>query len=312
MKKSIIKKLDKINSKKSLTVLLFGMMTFALVACGETEQEIANWNSVAGESLTVNVTEAEIEEAVNQLNNVEEAIVNKNESMSSDVSEQVKSSSEEAVETVMTEENVNAVENVTEDDEIVEKAVEGNPLENLSFEASISDNDDESIHATFRIIDGNGNTLQIIENDPFFTKDWFLGFRDSSCYFEDYNFDGYLDVITIGSSGYVNAYNFVYLWDVNEEQFVFSKEGSDIANAVVHAEKEQIISVQRDAGLPIYRLYEMKDGKITLVAEIMEVHAEDASVVCTETILETGAETIVTSLDQLNEIWDGYNIELYN
>lgn len=121
-----------------------------------------------------------------------------------------------------------------------------------------------------------------------------------------------MDVVTIGSSGYVNSFNFIYLWNPNEEEFEFSSECSDIANDVINTEKEQIISVSRDAGLPIYRLYELKGGKITYVAEIMEVHAEDGSVVCTETIFETEEETVVTEREQLNEIWDGYNIELYN
>lgn len=249
----------------------FGLVLIILgfTGCENKADNMQSWNEVAGESLSTQVTEEEIEEAVNAI--TEEAVAS------------------EAKMKVMNSDN-----------------------QNLSFEASITENDDDSLHATFRIIDGNGNTVQVIENDPFFTRDWFEMFSDSSCYFVDYNFDGYLDVVTIGSSGYVNAYNFVYLWDPNEEEFVFSKEGSDIANAVVHEDKKQIISVSRDAGLPIYRLYEMKDGKITLVAEILEIHDEDGNIVCTEIISQTGEETIVTNRDQLNEIWDGYNIELYN
>ena len=281
--------------RKQFLVFMLLIMVLGLVGCESKAEEIQSWNEVAGEGLVTQVSEEEIEEAIDAINKETE-------------------SNEEKAKLVDTKEITESqdLEGAEMDVQSTEQGKEKISLTNLSFEASVTEDDDDSIHATFRIIDGNGKTIQVIENDPFFTKDWFDMFSDSSCFFVDYNFDGYLDVVTIGSSGYVNAYNFVYLWDSNEEEFVFSKEGSDIANAVLHEDKKQIISVSRDAGLPVYRLYEVKDGKITLVAEILEVHNEDGTVVCTEIIFQTGIETVVVNRDELNEIWDGYNIELYN
>jgi hypothetical protein len=185
-------------------------------------------------------------------------------------------------------------------------------LELLSFTMELKEDENGELHAIYVISDKNGKEIQIIDNKPYFTKDWYLSYSGNCCQFSDVNFDGKLDVITRNSGADVNAYNYVYLWTESEKQFIYSEEASAIANLAIDSEKEQIFSFSRDAGLLSYRLYEVKNDKIAVVASLTQEFNQEGTIIITETIEETGKVTNIQEESQLDSIWDGYEIQLLN
>jgi len=157
--------------------------------------------------------------------------------------DQMQAEQEEIEQEEIKQEEIDQEEIDQEENQIIESIVPFD-LDTLSFQMTLNEEENGKLQALYVIFDGNGNEMQTIENQPYFTKDWYLLYSGNCCNFEDVNFDGYLDVLTKNSGGDVNAYYFVYIWNQEANQFLYSEEASSIANIELNNEKEQIFSIR--------------------------------------------------------------------
>jgi len=56
----------------------------------------------------------------------------------------------------------------------------------------------------------------------------------------------------------------------------------------------------------------VKNGKIELVAELLQVFNQEGKIIKTETIVDTANVKEIDESSQLDKIWNGYDIEIFN
>lgn len=79
----------------------------------------------------------------------------------------------------------------------------------------------------------------------------------------DVNFDGYLDVLAAYSneSTFANYFYNAYLWDINEQTFMFNDSFTVICNATVDPDREVILSISELSAIyTYYGVYKYIDG----------------------------------------------------
>jgi len=123
-----------------------------------------------------------------------------------------------------------------------------------------------------RITDYDGNLIQRIDGISFFP--WMGALHIS---FEDFNFDGFLDMTIIKHAGGVRggAPHHIWLWDEEINEFIFNKELSELShgrNLEVNYETHQVMAWQSSAAGGNYIILEYIEGTPTEVSTLEWIH----------------------------------------
>lgn len=202
---------------------------------------------------------------------------------------------------------------VTEQPAITEQPVVTEDPEELEIggcEATVIENEDGTLTVDYVITDSNGKVTHRFSEKPNFDKEWYEMFTDNGVNlykFVDYNFDGYLDIRTQQYGAFVNQYYNIRIWNNSIGEFELNQDYMDLPNLVVNAEKEQIFTTNFDRGLGNFALYEVKEGQLTQVATINVTIKDNGSFEYIE-VIGNGEETVIDSVEDLDEIWEGYKV----
>jgi hypothetical protein len=204
------------------------------------------------------------------------------------------------------------IEDIDESQNLETTEVEVATPENWSCVASVRENEDLTLTVDYLIVSEEGTITLSYSETPQFDKSWYEMYRDNGgelYAFEDYNFDGYLDLRTQQYGAMVNQYYNIRIWNNSLGEFELNEAYMGLSNPTINEEKKQIFTTNYDRGLGNYSLYEVKDGLLTKIATIEVTLKDDGSILYTETIGDQEGKTI-SDTSELNEIWEGYDIEI--
>ena len=156
-----------------------------------------------------------------------------------------------------------------------------------------------AVEVTIIIEDDNGNLIQIISG-----LSQSENFINSDLAFDDFNFDGYLDMRLKrwqDGAGGLLANEYFWLWNTDERQFILNEQLVEIGHAAglnVNNNTQRITVRQRNGALSNHYFYEYIYGSFELVAheyKSREYNESGASyVMVTHTELRTGVVTVMT------------------
>ncbi len=139
----------------------------------------------------------------------------------------------------------------------------------------------DSREVSIIVTDDKGGTIQVINNlsqsDRFINED---------IRFDDYNFDGYLDMRLLRwqeGAGQLRATEYFWLWDAETSQFMQNNQLSEIGYATVldiNSSTNQIVVIKRIGGDFLSRLfeyYEFQNNAFELVFHEQHLYIHDGN-----------------------------------
>jgi len=159
-----------------------------------------------------------------------------------------------------------------------------------------------AVEVTIVIEDDEGNLIQVISGLSQSSIDY--SFENYCLKFDDYNFDGYLDMRLLRwqeGAGRLFATEYFWLWDTEISQFVLCEQLVDIGHASgtrANHDTQQIEVRHRTHIFSNFYFYEYMDGKLKLVAYdyYSRMYDDDNNflhLASTYTNLKTGEITVV-------------------
>lgn len=190
--------------------------------------------------------------------------------------------------------------------------VEDNKAIIWGCEANVTENEDGTLTVDYVLTEVDGSETRQFSENPNFNKSWYEMFSgNGGVIYEiaDYNFDGYLDIKTQKYGAFVNQYYNIRLWNVEVKEFELDSDFMNISNISLNTDKQQLFGVNYDRGLGNYALYNMVDGKLTIIAQIKVEMKSDGTFEYTQ-IIGDGEAVVVRNVSEIDAIWDGYNVQI--
>ncbi len=116
---------------------------------------------------------------------------------------------------------------------------------------------------TVDIQNATGAEIQQLQYQSTFDQAWldmFIGENGQLVHFVDINFDGYADVLTQHQGAEVNQNYYVWLFDLESNQFVATDAYSGMTNLKIDRENQYLLSTNYSQGIPSYGLAQVVDG----------------------------------------------------